>query len=134
MIDLPSLIESNGLEFNAIPAASNPLMPQESADLSHWFCTLSGDAISGFDFYVSLGADYEGREPSLEFALSLLIEDVRSYRGCEGYEDFARLLGIDDGDPEGDALCFAAYEELSRLSPLIDEVLDLEITTPAAAV
>jgi hypothetical protein len=131
MIDIAVLIDAHSLQFRALPAEFNPVMPQDSDDMVHWFCTLSGGPISGFDFYISLGQVFEGAPPSSELALTLLLEDVRAYKECEGYEDFARLLGIEDDDAEGQAQGYAAYEELSKLSPLMDEVLELENPSPA---
>lgn len=133
MTDLAAIIESNSLEFHAVPVESNPVMPQETDDLTHWFCTLSGGVISGFDFYVSLAADYDGAPPEAEFALSLLLMDVRAYRECAGYDDFAKMLGIEDDDPQGQAQGYAAFEELSKISPLMEEVLDLGDVAPASS-
>lgn len=132
MTDIAAIIEANDLQFHAIPADGNPVMAQESDDLTHWFCTITGNSVAGFDFYISLGESYGGEPPTQELALELIIEDVRAYRECEGYEDFARLLGIDDDDAEGQAQGYAAYEELSKLSSLVEEVLDP--AAPAAAV
>lgn len=126
MTDIAALIDAHSLQFRALPAEINPVMPQDSDDMTHWFCTLSGGPISGFDFYLSLGETYEGNPPTAEFALALLLEDVRAYKTCEGYDDFAKLLGIEDDDAEGQAQGYAAFEELSKLSPLMDEVLELE--------
>ncbi|NTF17242.1 hypothetical protein G6L37_02200 [Agrobacterium rubi] len=124
MTDIAAIIEANDLQFSAIPTDVNPVMAQESDDMNHWFCTVTGNTVAGFDFYVSLGQSYGDEPPTQELALSLIIEDVRAYRECEGYEDFARLLGIDDDDAEGQAQGYAAYEELSKLSSLVEEVLD----------
>jgi hypothetical protein len=126
MTDIAAIIDANDLQFRSIPAQSNPVMPQDSGDMAHWFCTMTGSSISGFDFYISLGENFGGEPPSPELALSLLLEDVRAYKECEGYEDFARLLGIEDDDSDGQAQGYAAYEELSKLSPLMDEVLGLD--------
>lgn len=133
MIDIAAIIEANDLQFHAIPAEANPVMAQESDDMNHWFCTITGTAVAGFDFYVSLGQTYGSAPPTQELALSLIIEDVRAYRECEGYEDFARLLGIDDDDSEGQAHGYAAYEELSKLSPLVEEVMDPAAPSVVAA-
>jgi hypothetical protein len=131
MTDIAAIIEANDLQFNAIPAAANPVMAQDSSDMNHWFCTITGTAISGFDFYVSLGESYGGEPPTQELALALIIEDVRAYKECAGYEDFARMLGIEDDDAEGQAQGYAAYEELSKLSPLVEEVMDPAAPAPA---
>lgn len=133
MTDIAAIIDANDLQFRSIPAQANPVMPQDSGDMSHWFCTISGGPIAGFDFYISLGESYGSEPPSAELALSLLLEDVRAYKECEGYEDFARMLGIDDDDSDGQAHGYAAYEELSKLSPLMDEVLDLDSPSSAPA-
>jgi hypothetical protein len=126
MTDLVAIIEANDLQFRAIPAQTNPVMPQDTSDLTHWFCSMTGTAISGFDFYISLGESYGTEPPSAELALSLLLEDVRAYKECDGYADFARLIGVEDDDSDGQAQSYAAYEELSKLTPLMEEVLDLD--------
>ena len=125
MADVSEIIASNALDFTAFPASANPLMPQGGDGMNHWFCTFSGDRLSGFEFYVSLGSDYANEAPTAELALSLLVADVRAFRECEGYEDFARLVGVDDDDSSGEAVAYAAFEELGRLAPLVDEVLDV---------
>lgn len=134
MIDIAAIIEANDLQFRVIPAETNPVMAQDASDMTHWFCTFTGATVAGFDFYVSLGESYGGEPPTQELALELIIEDVRAYRECEGYEDFARMLGILDDDAEGQAQGFTAYEELSKLSVLIDEVLDPAAPAVAASI
>jgi hypothetical protein len=123
MTDFAAIIEANDLQFTTMRAEVNPFIDQVVEDDIHWFCTFSGGAISGFDFYVTTGADHGDEPPTAVFALELVAEDVRAYRDCDGYADFARLLGVDDDDPQG----FAAFDEISRLSPLIEEVLDLDV-------
>lgn len=122
MTDFAAIVEANGLQFAAVRTEINPFIDRvEPGDL-HWFCTITGDAISGFDFYLTTGADRGEEPPSAVLALELISEDVRAYRDCEGYGDFARLMGVDDDDPQG----FATYDEISRLSPLVEELLDLD--------
>lgn len=123
MTDFAAIIEANGLQFATMRAETNPFIDRVDEGDLHWFCTFSGGAISGFDFYVTTGADHGEEPPTAEFALELVSEDVRAYRDCDGYADFARLMGVDDEDPQG----FAAFDEISRLSPLVEEVLDLDV-------
>lgn len=119
MLEASALLAAHGLEFKCHAVGANPFMPQESSDLSHWLCSLSGGPLAGFEFYVSLGRDHAG-EPEAALALSLVAADVRSYRGCEGYADFARLIGIEDDDPSG----MPAWEEISRLAPAVEALFE----------
>lgn len=114
MLDVSTILDSNGLSFGCHEVDANPYMPQDSSDLRHWLCTVSGGAIDSFEFYVSLGEDTGG--PDAQIALSLVLEDVRSFRSCSGYGDFARLLGIGEDDPAGRV----AWEEISRLAPFAE--------------
>lgn len=113
------LIDAAGLTFACSPVASNPFMPQDSSDMRHYLCAVSGEGVPSFEFYVSLGEDVAG-EPDFRSALSLVVEDVRAYRECDGYGDFARLLGIDEDDPSG----LPGWEELSRIAPSVEAVAD----------
>lgn len=124
MTDFAEIIEANGLQFSTMQAETNPFIDQVDDADRHWFCTFSGHALPGFDFYVTTGADHGDVPPTAEFALELVAEDVRAYRECEGYADFARLMGVDDEDPQG----FAAFDEISRLAPLVEEVLGLDVS------
>lgn len=121
MLDVESIMTANGLSFGCHPVAENPFMPQDSRDLSHWFCTISGGPVEGFEFYVSVGEDVTDDQPSAALALSLVLEDVRSFRSCEGYSDFVRMIGLDETDPAG----AVAWEELGRLAPLVEALVEL---------
>lgn len=113
-IDVAAIMEANGLSFSCHEVEANPYMPQDSSDMRHWLCYVSGGPIEGFEFYLSLGED--AGLPDARVALSLVLEDVRSYRECRGYADFARLIGIDEDDPAGRV----AWEEIARLAPLAE--------------
>jgi len=120
MTDIKRLIEANNLEFGCLKVDVNPYMPQDSADLRHFLCSLTGEALD-FEFYVSMGDQIEDDIPSAEFALSLLLEDVAAYKGCAGFSDFARLIGFEEGDRAAEV----AFEELARLSVFADTLLAL---------
>lgn len=120
MLDPDTLMEANGLSFAASEVDGNPYMPQDSSDMRHWLCSVSGSGLPGFEFYVSLEAD-AATGPSASLALSLVIEDVRAYRECGGYSDFAKMIGIEDDDPAGGL----AWAEIGRLAPLAEAFLDL---------
>lgn len=120
MTEAAELIEAHGLSFEAHEVAENPYMPQDSSDLRHWLCTLSGGPVDGFEFYLSAGEEACPEGPDAVFALSLVIEDVRAFRECGGYSDFARLIGIDDEDPSG----AVAWNEASRLAPLVEALME----------
>jgi hypothetical protein len=51
-----------------------------------------------------------------------LLDDVRSFRDCNGYKDFAALLGIEEDDTGG----IVAFEEAGRLSTLVGQYFDLD--------
>ena len=121
MFDAEPLIDAHGLVFSCHEVAENPFMPQDSDDLRHWFCTVSGGAVPGFEFYVSLGDDAGGAEPSPSLAISLVMEDVRSFRACEGYADFAKMIGLDETDPSGRV----AWDEIERLAPMAEALADI---------
>ncbi|RDJ93070.1 hypothetical protein B4Q13_24490, partial [Lacticaseibacillus rhamnosus] len=95
---LDAVMEANGLSFSCHEVEANPYMPQDSSDLRHWLCSVSGGSLDGFEFYVSFGE--EAGLPSAASALALVLEDVRSYRECRGYADFARLIGVGEDDPD----------------------------------
>ena len=123
MPDMLSIIEANGLAFGCHEVEANPYMPQDSSDMRHWLCTVSGGAVDGFEFYVSLGED--AGHPDAQIALSLVLEDVRSFRSCTGYGDFARLIGVEEDDPAGRV----AWEELQRLAPIAESLAELPSAT-----
>jgi len=127
MTDAAELVEAHGLAFEAHEVAENPYMPQESSDLRHWLCTLSGGPVEGFEFYLSAGDEACPHGPDAAFALSLVIEDVRAFRECGGYSDFARLIGIEDDDPSG----AVAWNEAARLAPLVESLLESAPTREA---
>lgn len=113
------ILTTYDLSFTAEPVMENPFMPQESSDLLHWYCKLTADNIH-FDFYISLGQDYAGA-PDAEFALSRVLEDVGSYRACDGYAAFCELVGIDED--EGKARL--AYDEIARMNDNIEHILSV---------
>lgn len=117
MKGVEKFIADNGLVLNITEVASNPYLPHEASDMKHCLCQLSGDNVSGFEFYFSFVETDSGYVPDIVFVMSRLLEDVRSFRDCEGYGDFARLIGIDEDDPRG----VVAFEEVERLSKLIDQ-------------
>lgn len=110
------LIEAHGLSFKSHEVGENPYMPQDSSDLRHWLCSVDGDGIDRFEFYISAGEDACPGAPGAAFALSLVMDDVRAFRECAGYADFARLIGVDDEDPSG----AVAWNEVSRLAGIIE--------------
>ena len=126
MADIQSIIDAHGLSFRCHEVEANPYMPQDSSDMRHWLCTVSGGPVEGFEFYVSLGED--AGLPRAELALSLVLEDVRSFRECDGYADFARLIGVDEDDPAGRV----AWEEIARLAPLVEALAELSHAPSAA--
>lgn len=122
MTDYAAIIETNGLQLSTMRAETNPFVNFVRDGDTHWFCTFSGDAVSGFDFYITTGAGMGDEPPTAEQALSLVAQDVRAFRECDGYADFARLMGVDDEDPQG----FATFDEISRLAPLVEEAIGLD--------
>lgn len=120
MIDAAELLNAHGLAFKSHQVAENPYMPHDASDMRHWLCSLSGDAVEGFEFYVSAGDGACPDAPEPAFALSLVMEDVRAFRECSGYADFARLIGVDDEDPAG----MVAWNEVSRLAPLVESLVE----------
>ena len=129
MLDSAKLIEDHNLQFKCMAVTKNPYMPHETEDLSHWLCSISGEVVAGFEFYVSLGSDYDN-EPDADLALSLVLSDIRSYRECTGYDDFIKLIGIEENDPAGRL----AWEEISRLAPVLESLIESSPTHSIASV
>lgn len=125
-VDVNAVMEANGLSFSCHEVEANPYMPQDSSDLRHWLCSVSGGSLDGFEFYVSFGE--EAGLPSAASALALVLEDVRSYRECRGYADFARLIGVGEDDPAGRL----AWEEVARLAPYAEAFAALPAAPSAA--
>lgn len=121
-ISATDILDTYDLSIMCEKVESNPFMPQDSSDLDHWFCTLKNDSVT-FDFYLSRGADFLGSAPTAEFALSFILEDIGSFRLCEGYEEFCKMIGIDMNDTKAQL----AYDELSRLSDNLEIVLSSEV-------
>jgi hypothetical protein len=112
------LIEVYELQFSTHSVTANPHMPQESSDLKHWLCTFSNDALS-FDFYVSLGDEYEGNPPSGSQAMDLIRADIGFFRTCPGFADFAAKLGL----AEDDGRAIVAFNEIERYSEFAEALL-----------
>lgn len=115
------LIDIYELRFKTNPVDANPHMPQDSSDLKHWFCTFSNDLLT-FDFYVSLGQEYQGSPPSAQFALDLIRADIGFFRACPGFADFANALGL----AEDDDRAIVAFNEVGRYSEFASALLETE--------
>lgn len=122
MFNVEKFIEENEITISSSVTEYNPYIPQEAADMKHCYCKLSGKTLSNFEFYLSYVDTEEGYTPDASFALERLIDDVKTFRDCEGYEEFARLLGIEEDDPGG----MVAYEEAGRLSKMVDQHFNLD--------
>jgi len=131
MNPVEELIEANSLTVAVERAEANPMMAQPCEDMDHWRCEVSGGGVEGFEFYVSLGGDFAGQAPLPAEALSRVVDDVRAFRDCAGYADFATLLGIGDGEQSPEAL--AAWGHLARLSASIAAIESLSATPATAA-
>lgn len=127
-MDIEDIIAAHAVVMSVEPAEANPSMPQGSDDMDHWRCVISAEAIEGFEVFVSFGKGYEGVAPDLPTVLGLVLEDVRSYRGCEGYADFAAMLGLEEGESE--PTVEAAWNELGRLSAAV-VAFEAEVPTSA---
>lgn len=124
------LISAHSVAVVVRAADHNPLMPQPSGDLDHWRCTISAEGVDSFEVHVSLHPDHGGAPPAPAVVLSLVMADVRSYRECDGYAQFAALLGLDDGDE--DPAIVSAWEGLGRLSEAIAAIESLSVTPSSA--
>jgi hypothetical protein len=118
--DIDQLLEDNSLVLTKNQTETNPFMPGEKDDMYHWFCTLSGPAIEHFEFYVSCTPEIDPTDTDM---LNVLVKDIKTYRGCEGYEDFLKVFGIDDGEDRAEVAL--AWQELGRLAPLVEQVVEL---------
>lgn len=130
MFNIDKFVEDNEISISTSMVEYNPFIPHEASDMKHCFCKLTGETLSNFEFYLSYVDTVEGYTPDASFAIERLLDDVKTFRNCDGYDDFARLLGIEDDDPSG----IVAFEEAGRLSKLVDQhfTLDVDIAaTPA---
>jgi len=116
--DIRRLMEERGLVLREAPTEANPFMPGDNSDMVHHYCTLSGGGIEAFEFYASTTPDIE---PDAADLVAVLLEDVKAYRGCAGYADFMLVFGL--SDDEGRADVELAWDELSRLAPLAEQVV-----------
>lgn len=130
MFDIEKFIEENGITLTTSEVDFNPYLPHEAEDMKHCLCQLAGETLNNFEFYLSFVDTQEGYTPDATFVLERLLDDVRSFRDCQGYDDFARLLGIEDDDPSG----IVAFEEAGRLSNLLGQhfTFDEEATSVPA--
>jgi hypothetical protein len=135
--DIRRLLDENSLSLSMTRTETNPFQPGESADkegMLHYFCTLSGPGIDQFEFYSSYTPDLEPNDVDI---IEVVVNDVKAYRGCVGYEDFLRLFGLNDDEDRADVVL--AWQELERLAPLVEQVSDLAndnrrtVKTPAAS-
>jgi hypothetical protein len=115
-----NIISTYGLQLTAAPVMENPFMAQESADMTHYYCNLHNDDIS-FDFYMSLGSAYSD-SLTPEFCLARVLEDVGSFRNCSGYQDFCKLIGVEEDDDKARL----GFDEVRRISENLDFLLSHE--------
>jgi hypothetical protein len=118
--EIRRLLDENNLVLTTALTENNPFMPGEKGDMWHYFCTLSGDSVDHFEFYVSCTPDVEPKDVDV---IDVLVKDIKTYRGCEGYEDFLRVFGLTDDEDRADIA--VAWQELGRLAPLVDQVVEL---------
>lgn len=116
------LIDDRSLRIEFLPVEQNPFMPNPADGLRHFFCTLEGQGIEGFEFYYSCEDD--GAKPQAEAALARLIDDIEDYSRCAGFEAFAALLG-EEGEG-GDSRIALAYEEIARLASCMERLIETE--------
>ncbi|MCZ7861221.1 hypothetical protein O9X98_07345 [Agrobacterium salinitolerans] len=131
--EIGRLLDENNLVLTIAQTENNPFMPGEKEDMWHYFCTLSGSAIDNFEFYVSCTPDVEPKDVDV---IDVLVKDIKTYRGCQGYEDFLRVFGLTDDEDRADIA--VAWQELGRLAPLVDQVVELandnrQTVTPTVA-
>lgn len=118
--EISGLFETNGLSLTRTQTEANPFMPGDKDGLDHYYCVLSGGGIETFEFYFSHTPDLS---PSDEELVGVLMTDIKAYRGCSGYEDFLRVFKLTDDEDRADVAL--AWDELGRLAPLMDQVLEL---------
>ena len=114
--EIASVMSDAGMTLDVRAAERNPYISGEAEGMRHFLCELSGRRFESFDFYVSATPGTEMDDASI---ISLVLEDVKVYRGCPGYDDFLRLMGVDDGEDRTEAA--VAWEEMERLAPLVDK-------------
>lgn len=122
MFNIDKFIEDNNVLLTTSLVDNNPYIPHGSQEMKHCFCRLSGTSLNEFEFYLSFVDTDEGYTPDAAFVVERLLDDVRSFRDCNGYKDFAALLGIEEDDAGG----IVAFEEAGRLSNLVGEYFDLD--------
>lgn len=125
MLDVSEALSDAGVAYSCVPAPSNPFL--FGGEGASWLCRLEGGPLECFEFHLTC-AD----EPDVSLAVNLLLLDVRAFRDCRGYADFARLLGIDEDDPSG----HGPWNEAARLSALavpVEALLD-GVLAPGPAV
>jgi hypothetical protein len=111
--DIRRLLDENSLSLSTTKTEANPFQPGDMADkegMLHYFCTLSGPGIDQFEFYASCTPDIEPDDVDI---IEVVVNDVKAYRGCVGYED------------EDRADVVLAWQELGRLAPLVEQVSEL---------
>jgi hypothetical protein len=121
--DIRRLLDENSLSLSTTKTEANPFQPGDMADkegMLHYFCTLSGPGIDQFEFYASCTPDIEPDDVDI---IEVVVNDVKAYRGCVGYEDFLRLFGLNDDEDRADVVL--AWQELGRLAPLVEQVSEL---------
>lgn len=118
--EIGALFDDNGLVLTRSRTESNPFMPGYKSDMDHYYCTLSGGGIDSFEFYFSHTSDLSPEDIDM---VGVLVGDIKAYRGCAGYEDFLRVFKLSDDEDRADTVL--AWEELGRLAPLVEQVLDL---------
>ncbi|MDW9479077.1 hypothetical protein GOB57_10415 [Sinorhizobium meliloti] len=132
--DIRRLLDENSLVLTIAQTETNPYMPGDKEDMDHYFCTLSGASIAHFEFYVSCTADIELGDVDV---IDVLVKDIKIYRGCDGYLDFLRVFGLTDDEDRADVV--VAWQELGRLAPLVEQVVELgndnrrNVTPPVVA-
>lgn len=126
MEDINEFINSNEIEITFSPSDANPFMPGQNSDLDHWFCNLTTPNTNSFDFYFSATNDIK---PEPEMVLARLIDDIDKYKECNGYSDFIALFDTSEG--EGEAELAVAWAELERLAPLVEQLLNRQLTIHA---
>ena len=119
-LDIVRLVEDNGIELSFTQTERNPFMPGDNSDMDHWLCTLTAPGVETFDFYVSTAGDVRIDDT---LAISVLVEDIKTYRGCPGYADFLLIMGLNDDDSRSDVE--VAWAEMTRLAPLVEQVVGL---------
>jgi hypothetical protein len=118
--EVASIIEENNIVVTRNPASKNPFLVGDAEEFRHFFCSISGAGIDNFEFYFSeSGVSMTDAE-----CIAMLISDINIYRGCAGYSEFLGVFGLVDGEDRAEIAI--AWQELSRLAPLVDQIIELE--------